>query len=569
MHRKWLVQRTNPEFVSYLAAESSITPAFAQILINRGVKSPAEVLDFLDCSIASLTDPRKIEGVDAALARLLRARKEGTRVFVHGDYDVDGITATTIVVDAMRRIGMDVVYFVPSRFEHGYGFNPPAIDLALNAGAGIILTVDCGITSFEACELAASKGIDVIITDHHEPSLEVEGATQGLPRAVAIINPKVSCGPELGCLSGAGVAFKLAEALASEFPEEIETSKYLDLVTLGTLADSVPLVGENRRLAKTGLEALNSAIRPGIVALKEAAGLNGRPLRSGRIAFTLVPRLNAAGRLADAREAVELMLTESAERATAIAGELNRLNTERQKIEEGVYNEAVSKIELRDAEPGPALVLAGDNWHEGVLGIVASRIAEKYNRPTFILSIIDGVAKGSARSSAQFDVYGGLDRCKDVLLTFGGHRQAAGLSLHERDLGRFRQMISDVAAAAIDDYAPSLSIDAHLTLRDVSFKLADEIAQLEPYGFGNPEPVLGTKDLEVINPRIVGKNHLKMTLRSKSAYVDAIGFNMGQMLETVQSTFAVDAAYTLGINEWEDRKMLQLKLKAIRKSGGS
>ena len=554
MHRRWLLQKTNNEYVSYLSNASSISPALAQILINRGVKTPEEVSDFM-FKTHSISDPMEIEGILTAVEALEEAAKNGTRVFIQGDYDTDGLTATAILTDALGRLGVKTDYFIPNRFRNGYGFNPPAVEMAGSTGAGIIVTVDCGISSFEATAVANEKGIGVIITDHHEP---VPGR---LPDALAIINPKLS-NPGLANLAGAGVAFKLVQALGQRHPDKISFNEYLDLAALGTLADSVPLTGENRAIVKEGMPLIKEGVRPGLRALGEVSGLNGRRQRSDIISFTLIPRINAAGRMSDSQEVVELLLTTDVQKAEQMAESLNRMNTARQKTEEKLLEQAMGKID--PADPGPAIVVSGEGWHEGVVGIVASRIAERFMRPAFVLSISDGVAKGSARSIPQFDVYAGLTECSDLLRDFGGHSQAAGLKLDVDNLKTFREKISGVVSSTVSDFSPQLTIEADVSLREVNFKLIQELQMLEPFGRGNPEPVLGTRELQVINPRVVGKNHLKMKLKFRSNVVDAIGFGMGDLIGVVEDSPEIDVAYTATINEWDGRRSVQLKLKGLR-----
>lgn len=561
-HFKWQVQRTNAEFVDHLSRAASVTPALAQVLINRGLKTPEEIDGFFGQSLDTMSDPFALSGVDRAVEVISEARASGARVMVHGDYDADGVTATSMVVDALQRLGLDVVYFIPNRFEHGYGFNPPAVSRAKELGAGLILTVDCGVSSFDAAQKARSSGIGVIITDHHEPLVD-EGGKLVLPEAEAVINPKL-CSPSISMLAGAGVAFKLTQALSTKFPGAFDPLEYLDLAALGTLADSVPLTGENRTLVKEGLPLIGSGQRPGIAALKEAAGLEGRELKAMRILFTIIPRINAAGRIADASQVVELMLSRDRDLALQIAEDLSRMNAERQRIEEEVFHEALALASGKDGRS--AMVLSGHGWHEGVLGIVASRIVERFGRPAFVLAEADGEARGSARSIPQFDIYDGLSSCSDSLKTFGGHRQAAGLILDAGKLGEFEERICSVVDGSVEDYTPVLNLDASVALRDVNFKLVEEIGMLEPFGYGNPEPVFGCRELEVVGPRIVGRNHLKMTLRSNNLTVDSIGFGMGDRMEEVQDTFAVDAAFVATINEWGDRRALQLNLKAFRPS---
>ncbi len=564
MHRRWIVRRTNPEYISYLARATGVSAAMAQVLVNRGVKTPGEVELFASQSLEQLSDPYGMDGMEALVGAVQDARKNGTAVFVHGDYDADGLTATSIVVGALRLLGVDVRYFIPNRFSDGYGFHPPSVEMAKSTGAGLIITVDCGVTSFDAAEAARAAAIDLIITDHHEAASEQGSERPRLPAAKAVINPKLNGNTPVEGLSGAGIALKIVQALSEREPGLFSLRDYLDLAAIGTLADSVPLTGENRTIVKEGLAAINETEKAGLKALKSAAGIGSRPLRAGLVAFTLVPRINAAGRLDDATEVVELMLTESEKRAKEIAASLNSKNAERQKIEEAVTAEAE---ELLGRKPrGSAIVLCREGWHEGVLGIVASRIAEKHSRPAFVLTVKDGMAKGSARSIPGFDIHAGLSAVARRLVGFGGHKQAAGLRLKLSDLEDFEREIDALVASRMSDLTPTLSIDATVDLKDVTFRLAREIETLEPFGHGNPEPVFGSKGLEAINPRVVGNNHLKVKLRSANCAHDAIGWGMGDLLEFVQDAGQVDAAFSVTINEWERGRDVQLSLKGIRKA---
>ena len=584
MNSRWLIKRTNPDYTLYLSKAASISPVLAQVLINRGIKTPGEVKDFLSPGITNLSDPFELPDMSAAVERIKAAFHRSERVLVHGDYDTDGLTATSIMVHALKAMGMDVHYFIPNRMTHGYGFNMPAVDVAKKLGARLIITVDCGITSFEAAAAAKEKGMDVIITDHHEPlrsqssefgvrssELKSDG-TQGfvLPDAIAVINPKLQThNSKLITLSGAGIAFKVVQALAMDdaLPFSGDDSlSLLDLAALGTLADVASLTGENRIILREGMRHIQNAHRRGIKSLIEVSGLRDRELRAGLLSFTLVPRINASGRIGDAGDVVSLFLSDSDEETLSIAEKLDRTNSERQRIEEETYQKALAQ--LREKGHDAAVVLAGKGWHAGVIGIVASRIAEECSRPTFIFTLEDGVAKGSARSIPAFDLYNGLSACSDLLLSFGGHRQAAGVKMRESDIVRFEEKMNAVVRDTLqaDDFIPTIEIDTEVALYGVNVGLVRELSLLEPLGAGNPEPLLGARRLDVLNPRVVGKNHLKMKLKQKALSFDAIGFDMGNFIEHLSSSISVDAAFTPTINEWNGNKYLQLNLKACRPS---
>ncbi len=583
MHRRWFINKTNPEFLSYITKTASISPVLAQVLINRGIRTPEAIREFMHPSATALSDPFDISGMRGAVERIQAALKGNERVLVHGDYDADGLTATAIVVHALERAGLDVRYFIPVRMIHGYGFTPQAVDLAREIGARLIITVDCGITSFEAAASARRAGIDVIITDHHEPLRKRDdghnggaGATEGpageavIPEALSVINPKLpGHAGEVASLSGAGVAFKLVHALAlagvAGFPVDAAIG-LLDLAAVGTVADVVPLAGENRVLVREGLRLMKAAGRPGLRALRDICNLSGREMKSGLLAYTMVPRINAAGRMGESRDVVRLLLTADDAEADELSAWLDRLNAERQATEELVYQEA--RVKLEGGGVDGAIVLAGEGWHQGVLGIVASRIAEEYYRPTFILSVEDGVAKGSARSIPAFDICKGLAECSHLLLSFGGHRQAAGVRLHVSDIRTFHKAINELVKKSVDgrDLTPTIEIDALISLSDITHPLMKEIAMLEPFGYGNAEPLFGSRGLEVVNPRSVGHNHLKMRLKKFAQSMDTIGFDMWGVFDDLNQPNMVDAVFTPGFNEWNGNRYLQLVVKALRPS---
>ncbi len=578
MNRRWLINRTNPEYVRYLSKAASLSPILAQVLINRGLKTPDEINAFLHPGLTGLSDPFDLPDMNAAVERIKYARARNERVLVHGDYDADGLTATAIMVYALKAMGMDVHYFIPNRMTHGYGFNRPSVEAASRLGARLIVTVDCGITSFEAAVSARENGVDVIITDHHEPMRKsavggqqpAVGGEFFLPEAVAVVNPKLSAGsPKLSALSGAGVAFKTVQALSldDELPfAEDDTVSLLDLAALGTLADVVPLTGENRIISKEGLRYITSAHRPGIKSLIEVSGLRGKEIRATLLSFTILPRINACGRIGDAQDVITLLLSDSSEETLSIAEKLDRTNLERQRIEEEAYQEALSQLNEKGFDA--AIVLCGKGWHTGVIGIVASRIMDAFYRPTFIFTEEGDIAKGSARSIPPFDIHRGLSSCSDLLLSFGGHAQAAGLKLRKSDISLFEERINSSVKSALrkEDFIPSIEIDTEVTLPEVNASLVRELSILEPLGSGNPEPLLGAKELDALSLRVVGRSHLKMRLRQRSQSVDAIGFEMGKFLEHLKSASSLDAAFTPTINEWNGSQYLQLNLKACRPS---
>ena len=578
MHRRWLVNRTNTEYLSYLSKAASISPVFAQILINRGIRTVSAVQAFLHPSFTALSDPFDLQGMKEAIERITVARHLGEKVLVHGDYDADGLTATAIMVSALRTAGLDAGYFIPHRMLHGYGFHAAGVEAAEKAGARLILTVDCGISSFEAADRARDLGIDVIITDHHEPVVNGQRAGYAakdppdfmVPNAVAVINPKLSPHvSNLTVLSGAGLAFKLAQAMAADknlkfSPDDLPP--LLDLAALGTVADVVPLVGDNRIMVRDAMPHIQGGSRRGLQALKQAAGLDGRQIKAGLLSYTLVPRINAAGRIAEAHDVVRLLLSEEEDEAYELAAWLERMNGERQRVEETVYQGALERVKQSDTDA--VIVLAHETWHQGVLGIVASKMVEAFHLPAFIFSVEDGIAKGSARSIPVFDICKGLEQCGDLLLSFGGHKQAAGVKLRAGDLPAFAQRMKEIFLRDTAGEATEHLIEIHaaVTLADVKSSLMREMEMLEPFGHGNPEPLLGAKNLALIGPKVVGSRHLKLKVKNGPLSLDAIGFDMGSLIDDLVPSVPYDAAFTPAYNEWNGNRYLQLVLRGLRPS---
>jgi len=561
MDRNWLVSRTNTEFLNYLAKEASISSVLAQVMVNRGFKDAASIKDFLHPSLSSLHDPFLMPDMKKAVERLRAAIERSETVFIHGDYDADGITSTALLVSTLRNLGVNTCYHIPNRIVEGYGLSNKGVEKAKKCGAGLIITADCGISSRKEVMNAMSIGMDVIITDHHEPP-------EVLPDALAVIDPHRpdSCYP-FRELAGVGVAFKLVQALHLELEEKDLDSRMealLDLVALGTVADSVSLIDENRVFATFGLKAINNdRCRIGIKAIKEAAGIE-EAIRPGALSYTLIPRINAAGRLDDASEVVELFLTRDRDMARAMASVLETQNRKRQKIEGEVFQSALGMINP-DAV-GNAIILSSGDWHPGVIGIVASRLVEMFYRPVFLFAVRDSVAKGSARSIPPLHLYEAIAGCSDLLLGFGGHRQAAGLRLLDENMPSFTDRMESIVEKVLSpqDMVPVLEIDATVKFSDINYGLIKELSLLEPHGDANRAPLFGSKDILVLNHRIVGNNHLKMQLAQNSVHVDTIGFSMGNEIDQIRKASSIDIAFHPGINEWQGMKSVQLNLKAIR-----
>jgi len=565
---RWLVNKTNPDYVEYVARSASVSLPLAQVMINRGLKTADHIYAFLNPSIEKLSDPFDLPDMPKAVGRITQARQRHERILICGDYDADGVSATAILMETFRMLGIDADFFIPHRIEHGYGFGPAGIERAKAVGASLIVTVDCGISAFDTVDAARSAGIDVIVTDHHEAVTDDTGqdSRYRLPAAAAVVNPKLLPDDiQLKGLCGAGVAFKMAQAL---FDNRLDAVAHLfDLAAIGTSADVVPLVGDNRIFVREGLNLIRSNQRPGIQALREAAGLKPDYFKPSFLPYILIPRINAAGRVDDASCVVRLLMTTDRSEAAELAQRLQSLNQKRQEIEEGVMSQAMEQLALREDDFGP-IVLAGDGWHPGVLGIVASRLADQYYRPVLVFSVDDGMAKGSARSIPSFNIHQALSDCGDLLARFGGHRQAAGLGLAADRLGALHSRLAGIMAQTLtqDDFVRMIEIDAAVRISDITFPLIDELSRMEPFGFGNAEPLFGCRNLEPSRARIVGNKHLKMYLRQNGRGVDSIGFDFGSYLEMVESAPRIDAAFLPVLNEWEGGRSVQLNLRAIRPS---
>jgi single-stranded-DNA-specific exonuclease len=561
MNRRWLVTKTNREFLKYLSAKASISPSLAQVLVNRGIKDGEAIKEFLNPDLDYLHDPFLLPDMQTAVDRLKIALERKDKVFIHGDYDADGLTATAILVYALCRLGLETSYHIPNRITEGYGLSITGIQKAKEWGADLIITVDCGISSEEAVKTAVSMNMDVIITDHHVPP-------EKLPNALAVIDPhrNDSLYP-FRQLAGVGVAFKFAQAVLQELGDlDSGWEDMLDLVALGTIADSVPLTGENRVFVTYGLGLINNtSCRVGLQALKKSSGID-RKVRSGLLSYTLIPRINSAGRLDYAGEVVKLFLTEDKDTAGRIASILNEQNRKRQKIEAEVLNSALEMIDRDRLES--AILLSSPEWHPGVIGIVASRLVERFHRPVFLFSEKDLFARGSARGVPPFHLYKAIDECAELLMGYGGHRQAAGLRLPVDNLPSFKEKMKNIVSRDLDeeDMTPVLEIDATVKFSDINFNLINELSLLEPYGEANREPTFGAKGIEIVNTRVLKDRHLKMQLKQDSVNVDTIGFSMGGIMEKIDGAPSLDIAFVPCINEWNGTRNIQLNLKAVRPS---
>ncbi len=562
---RWtLVTPADPETTGALAAALHIPEPLAALLVQRGLEAPEVARAFLRPDLDRLSDPADWAGMQVAVDLILDAVRRGAAILVHGDYDVDGQCAAAMLTRILRAAGAAVHAFVPHRLRDGYDFGPAGLAQAQTVHAGLIITCDCGITAVETVRAARAAGIEVIVTDHHLPG-------DALPPASAVLDPRRPDCPSVDKdLCGAGVAFKLAQAVVRALGlSQNLPLHFLDFVALATVADVVPLTGENRILVRHGLKVLADSHWPGVRALVEAAGLAGKPLRAGHVGFILAPRLNAAGRIGDANDGLRLLLTEDPGEAARLARELETLNARRQALDQRILDDA---IEAADRTLGPedrALVLAADGWHPGVIGIVASRLVERYGRPAFLIGWEGETGRGSGRSIAGFDLHAALHRVGACLEKYGGHTMAAGLTIHRSRFEEFRVAFLQVARELLapDDLVPAQRVDLELPLKLVSDDLEKLMRHLEPCGPGNPAPVFGVRGARAVGARRVGMNHLRFTLDDGSGVLPAIGFRWADVVPDAWLGQPLDVAFRLERDEWQGRTALQARVAAIAPSG--
>ena len=551
------------EEIEEFSASCGVGPAMAVILLNRGIKTPKAVNSYMKKSLEDIHNPFMLDGMEDAVERILSALEKNEKIVIYGDYDVDGITSTATVYKFLKSQGADVSYYIPDRFSEGYGINVLAINKMARDGAKLMITVDCGITAVGEVEFAKTQGLDIIITDHHT-------CREELPKAVAVINPKrMDSSYPFSGLAGVGVAFKLVLALAIKLGMNTKDvfMEYVDMVALGTIADVVPLVDENRVIADKGINSIENTNNKGIRALMELAGAGGKTVDANAVAFFASPRLNAAGRLENASLSVELMICEDDARAREIAVHLDRLNQERKDIEQKIFEEAYAKAEAM-GEDKLVYVISGENWNHGVIGIVASRIAELFYRPCILISVEDGKGKGSGRSVPEMNLFDALSSCEELLTAFGGHSQAAGLSIAEENLEEFSKKINEFAKKNIDvaTLVPKLSIDCNLGGQNVTMQAAKMIESLAPFGEGNELPVFSMQGLKVIASQTMGaqKNHLRLRLSDGANVFNAVGFGMGDVSDKLGIGTTVSVAFNMNINAYQGSENLQLMLKDIK-----
>lgn len=567
MQKKWVVKAVADAKFQGLSRSLGVGPVTAKLLVGRGIETVEEGRQFLGPVLSAMIDPYLLKGMDAAVERVLRARNNGETVCIYGDYDVDGITGTALLVSFLRQAGVACNYFIPNRFDDGYGLNEDALQRIIDSGAMLIVSVDCGITAVTEAAFCRRAGVDLIILDHHTPG-------ENIPEAEAVVNPlQPGCSYPFKLLAGVGVAFNLLVALRSRMrqeglfagADEPDLRDWLDLVALGTIADVVPLIGQNRMYAFFGLQKLGNCRRPGLAALKKVAGITGA-VSCGQVGFRLAPRLNAAGRMESAVPGVELLLGTTAGDSARIAGELDTANAERQAVERGILEDAVAMVDGSGAYPAcRSIVLASPCWHQGVIGIVASRLVERYHRPTILIAVDEqGGAKGSGRSIPGFHLLEALTACSGLLGRFGGHRYAAGVGLKADCIDLFSAAFEAAAGQILGDreLLPTLDIDGDVHPAEVDLALADELKRMEPFGAGNPEPTLMMRSVTVVERRIVGDGHLKLRVSAGGQLFNAIAFRQAEC----PTDGILDIAFFPETNCWNSATTLQLRIKAIRKA---
>ena len=558
-------KKLSDDVINRISQEYRIPRVISTIILNRGIDEE-NISAFLKKSMADIVNPKLMLDMDKAVNRINTAIKNKEKIAVYGDYDVDGITSTALLYEFLLSLGADIQYYIPDRKGEGYGINIMAVNKLFKQGIKLLITVDCGITAIGEVEFAKLQGLDVIITDHHTCKDRLPSA------AAAILNPKrPDCEYPFDSLAGVGVAFKLILALAMEngMVTKDVFDKYVDIATLGTIADVVPLVGENRVIADKGLKALKKTQRAGIRAILEIAGVLDKEITSSTIAFAIAPRLNAAGRLGTATTAVELLLTKDRNSAREIALTLDKENKERQLTERQIFDEAVSMI-ASDAnfKKKKVIVLAKEDWHHGVIGIVASRLCDMYYKPCILISYSNGVGKGSGRSIKNFNLFDALSHCEKHLTDFGGHAVAAGLNINMCDIEDFTKEINKYADSMLTerDMIPSIEIDCPLSERAVTLENAKMLLSLEPFGMGNEKPVFAMSGARIMNIAAVGidNKHLRLRISKNDHIINCIGFGMGDFVASIKQGDNINLAFQMDINNHQGIESVQLILKDIK-----
>lgn len=559
MYNKWIIPEPVDDKILDSAVERlNISPTITAILSRRGHTTEEEIHDFLYPAVENLHDPFLMRDMERAVGRIIRAVKNKERILIYGDYDVDGVTGTSLLIRLLKRIGADVCYYIPHRRREGYGLSLEGVKYALKHYVNLIITVDCGSGAAGVIGEALKNEIDVIVTDHHE----VRGE---LPRGVPFLNPLFDDYP-FKYLSGCGVAFKLARGIVRTLGlSEKELFWEFDLVALSTVCDVVPLIGENRIFVKHGMRCIKKSRNRGVRALLDVSGLKGKDITTYHLGFVLGPRVNAQGRLEDASLAVRLFITEDEQEALLIARKLSIENQKRMTIERKIVEEASLLAEKMKGRYG--FVIDCKDWHPGVVGIAASRIAGRFYRPTVLISVVDGIGKGSGRSIPEFNLYDALKECQDMFLSFGGHKFACGITIDPANIERFRESFDDIAKRQLEkqELIPKLQIDATISLEDITPQVVEELSLLAPYGTANPVPVFLSRGLQVVGyPNLIKNQHLKFNLSEKGKLIKAIAFNNKELDVMISTGSFIDAVYQVMKNQYDNRETIELNIKDVR-----
>ncbi|MDQ2976753.1 MAG: single-stranded-DNA-specific exonuclease RecJ [Acidobacteriota bacterium] len=565
--KRWIVREQDTQRVASFARVLGVSPTVAALLISRGCEDEPSARRFLQPSYDQLHDPYLMLGMSEAVPRLLRAIDTGERILVYGDYDVDGTTGTALLLRALNLLGARTGFHVPHRFTEGYGIQQAALEKAVVEGYKLAISVDCGIRAHEPLYWARDNGLDVIITDHHLPDEE-----EGAPPAYAVLNPnQKGCGYPDKNLAGVGVAFKLVHALFRERGREAQVAAFLKIVAIGTVADVAKLTGENRTIVSLGLKDLSKTTNPGLRALMEVAGCgDGAGMTAYDLGFRIGPRINAAGRMDAARAVVELFSTKDTGEARRLAQHLDTRNQERKEVQKQIVELAIAELESGDSGSANSYVavIAGEGWHRGVIGIAASKISERINRPCVVLSIEGDVAHGSGRSIEPYHLLDGLTTCADLFEKFGGHSHAAGITLKPQHIAELRRRLNEHAAARLtdEDLQPCIYIDAELPTQEISFKLVRELQTLEPYGAANPRPTFLARNLCILTePRLIGERHLKVCVAGPEGRpLETIWWNGAEQTTPLKN--GLDMAYTIETSNWTGETFLQLSVQDVRAS---
>jgi len=562
MNKKWQIYETKEELIEEISKKYELNKLLSTILVNRGIVEEKEIELFLKPTRADFHDPFLIKDMEIAVKRILKAINNKEKVIIYGDYDVDGITSITVLKSFLLERGLDVSQYIPNRLEEGYGLNIPAVEKISKEGYQLMITVDCGISAIEEIKYANELGLEVIVTDHHEAGNE-------LPKALAVIdNKRKDSVYPFRELAGVGVVFKLIQALGIRLGlKEEEYLKYLDIVCIGTISDIVPLIDENRVIAKLGLMLIRQTKNIGLKSIINSSGYS--KIDSNTISFGVAPRINACGRMGKAEEALKLFLSKNINEVNVLTRELNEYNRLRQETEKEIFENAIKQIEKENIDKNKTIIVGGKNWHHGVIGIVSSKITDMYFKPSILLSFEDdNIGKGSGRSIPGFDLHDALMKCANTIEKFGGHSMAVGVTIRKDKLEEFKKEFEQIATQEhIENIIPIINIDAKINLSDINKDIVESLKQLEPFGEGNKMPIFLFRNLKIDSIRALSEGkHLKLTLKDNNNIINAIGFNIGHLAEEYRIGDKIDVVGVLEVNTFNGVDNLQINIKDIMKS---